>query len=59
MSSSLDNVNVSKANEENYIDFSAEKENRKPNSRKREAAVPSEWKRYETNEFYVHGTVHP
>jgi hypothetical protein len=39
---------VSALNEAHTIDFTAEKENRKPNSRKRKTAVASEWKINET-----------
>jgi hypothetical protein len=35
-------------NERHDIDFTIEKENRKPNSRKRITAVPTEWKRHKT-----------
>jgi hypothetical protein len=35
-------------NERHDIDFTIEKDNRKPNSRKRITAVPTEWKRHKT-----------
>jgi hypothetical protein len=36
-------------NERHDIDFTIEKDNRKPNSRKRTTAVSTEWKRHKTN----------
>jgi len=33
-------------NETYNLDFTTEKENRKPNSRKRKRSVPSKWRRY-------------
>jgi hypothetical protein len=48
-SSSFDEVNVSALNELQNIGLNTEKDNRKPNSRKRQKAIPSEWKRNETN----------
>jgi hypothetical protein len=39
---------VSAVNEKPNTDFTTEKENRKPESRKRETAVPSEWRRHKT-----------
>jgi len=38
---------VSALNKPHNVDFTAEKENRKPKSRK-EKSVPSEWKRHKT-----------
>ena len=40
--SSFDNDNVSALNKPHVIDFNIEKDNRKPKSRRRETAVPSE-----------------
>ena len=40
--SSFDDDNVSALNEPHVTDFTTEKDNRKPKSRKRETAVPSE-----------------
>jgi len=44
-SSSFDEVNVSVLNELQNIDLTTEKDKWKPNSRKRQKAIPSEWKR--------------
>jgi hypothetical protein len=41
--SSFDNVSLSALNEPHNTDFTKEKGNRKPNSRKRKTAAPSEW----------------
>jgi hypothetical protein len=41
--SSFDNVSRSALNEPHNTDFTTEKGNRKPNSRKRKTAAPSEW----------------
>ena len=46
--SSFDYVKVSAQSEPYFIDFTTEKDNRKPKSRKRVNAVPSEWKRHKT-----------
>jgi len=48
-STSFDEVKVSALNELQNIDLTTEKDNRKPNSRKRQKSIPSEWKRNETN----------
>jgi hypothetical protein len=39
---------VSAVNEPHNIDFTIEKDNRKPKSGRRESTVPSEWKRRKT-----------
>ena len=39
---------MSALNEPHNVDFTAEKENRKPKSRKRKTAVPSKWRRNKT-----------
>jgi hypothetical protein len=39
---------VSALNDTRSIDFTTEKDNRKPKNRKRKTAVPSEWKRRKT-----------
>jgi hypothetical protein len=43
-SSSFDEVKVSALNEQQNTDLTTEKQNRKPTSRNRKRAVPSEWK---------------
>ena len=48
-SSSFDEVNVSALNELQNTDLTTEKDNKKPKSRTRQKAVPSEWKRNENN----------
>ena len=55
-SSSFNEVNVSTLNELQNTDLTTGKDNRKPNSRKRQNDIASEWKRNETN--LPHNTGH-
>ena len=48
-SSSFDEVKVSALDKLQNIDLTTEKDNREPNNRKRQKAIPSEWKRNGTN----------